>query len=112
MLHAPGPIQLGEIIAAPVRKIDDFGGLNSALRSHVSRFQNIQSIAVEQESVFTEQFVQFGNRGVVVGKCLDFELAHGSLELHGIQFHRSVLSIEFVEFVLQREAPRVACSLP
>ena len=64
--------QLGEIIAAPVRKIDDSGFLNAASRSRVSRFQNVQPVAVEQESVLSEQFVQFGNRGVVVGKRLDF----------------------------------------
>ena len=88
--------QLGEIIAAPIRKIDDSGCLNFPARGPVSRLQNIQSIAVEQESVLSEQFVQFRNRGVVVGKGLDFELAHGSLDLCGSQFHRSVLSIEFV----------------
>jgi hypothetical protein len=33
---------------------------------------------------------------MVIGKSLDFALAHGSLELQGIQFHRSLLRLRFV----------------
>jgi hypothetical protein len=45
--------QLGKIISAPVRKIDDSGWLNPSSWG-LSRLQNIQSIAIEQKCVLSE----------------------------------------------------------
>src|SRR5882724_5675584 len=84
------------MLVAPVCKIDDSGRLNSSLRDICSRLQDVQSIAVEQEGVVSEQIAEFRNGGVAIRKSLGFELAYGSLELCGVQFHRSVLSIEIV----------------
>jgi hypothetical protein len=97
--------QAGEVRIAPIRKIHNSSRLNSRLGILAGRLHNVQSIAVEEERVIPEQFAQLRNHGVIVGKGLAVELAQGSLDLCGSQFHRSLLLL--VPFVaLQRTAPR------
>ena len=48
---------------------------------------DIQSVAVEEERVVAEQFIQFRNQRMVIGNHLSFELGEGLFDLRGIQFH-------------------------
>jgi hypothetical protein len=60
----------------------------SSRPSRLGRLQDIEPIAVEEESVFPEQIVQLWNDRMVVGNGLGFELAQRSLDLCGSEFHR------------------------
>jgi hypothetical protein len=101
--------QAGEILVTPIRKIYDPRSLNLFPRGLVGRFQNVQSIAIEQKSVVPKQFVQLRNHRMTVGNGLGFELVDGSFDLYGSQFHRSVLSVGPFVLHRQRRESRVAC---
>jgi hypothetical protein len=95
--------ETGEGLVAPVREIDDARRLNVSPRVRIVRFQNVQAVAVEQEGVFPEQFLELRDGRVAVGKGLDFELIGGSRDLFGSQFHCSSLSVG--SLVLSRVLP-------
>lgn len=81
--------QAGRIGIAPVGKIYN-RRLLTRLRG-LGRLHDVESVAVEEERVIPEQLVQLRNQWMVVGNGLGFELAQGSLDLCGSQFHRTLL---------------------
>ena len=78
--------ETGEGLVAPVREIDDARRLNVSPRVRIVRFQNVQAVAVEQEGVFPEQFLELRDGRVAVGKGLDFELIGGSRTCSEVSF--------------------------
>src|SRR5947207_3428118 len=65
---------------APARKTDNF----TSLTFHFRRFgglQDVETAAVEKEGMIPKQVVQFGNRGMAIGKNLGIELAQGLVHL-------------------------------
>ena len=63
--------QLSEILVTPVRKIND----PRRLRNLGRRFDNVQPVVVEEESVIPEQIAQLRNHGMIVRDGLTFKLA-------------------------------------
>jgi hypothetical protein len=54
---------------------------------------DIQSVAIEEERVIAEQFVQLRNQGMVVRDHSGLELRQSMFDLRGIQFHDALHSL-------------------
>src|SRR5262249_50303349 len=59
----------------------------------LDRFHDVEPVAVEEECVLAEQVVELWNQGMVVGNGPSFELAQSSLDLCGVKFHCTLLSV-------------------
>src|SRR5215470_4360620 len=57
------------------------------------RLDNVQSVAVEEERVIAEQFVQLWNQRMVIRYWLGCELSQSLFDLRGIQFHSALASV-------------------
>src|SRR5438128_827409 len=78
--------QAGHLRIAPVGNVYYRPSWWARLRIIIGLY-DIQSVAVEEEGVVAEQFVQFRNQRMVIGDHLSFELGEGLFDLRGIQFH-------------------------
>jgi hypothetical protein len=78
--------QAAAIGIAPTGNIHDHCGLDLRART-LGRLDDVQSVAGEEEGVLAEQFVESGNDGMIVWNSLGIELAQGSFDLCGRQFH-------------------------
>src|SRR5438876_885902 len=83
--------ETGPIVIAPVRKIHDLGRLGCPGR--LDRLHDVEPVAVEEKCVFPEQVSELWNHRMVVGNSAGFELAQSSLELCGVKFHCTLLSV-------------------
>ena len=76
--HQTGPLRI-----APVGNVYYRPSRRACLRIIIPLY-DIQSVAVEEERVVAEQFVQFRNQRMVIGDHLSFELGEGLFDLRGI----------------------------
>ena len=60
-------LETSRVVVAPVGKIYDLGRLSRRPGGGLSRLDDIQPIAVEEERVFPEQVLELWNDRVVVG---------------------------------------------
>jgi hypothetical protein len=88
--------KFGERGVAPIRKVHNPRRLFTRWGTLAGRLYNVQSVAVEEESVIPEQLVQLPNHWMAVRKGLGFELTKGSLDLCGSQFHRTLLRLGYL----------------
>jgi hypothetical protein len=75
--------QTAQLRIAPVGKVYHCPRRRARVDTLV-RLYDIQSVAVEEERVVAEQFVQFRNQRMVIGDHLSFELGEGLFDLRGI----------------------------
>src|SRR5438067_9516693 len=79
-------LELVRIGVAPVGHIDDRRRLPS-IRSRLRLLHDIESVAVEEESVLPEQSIELRHDRMVLGNGLALELSESSLNLCRSQFH-------------------------
>src|SRR6516165_1390106 len=96
-------LETTRVVVAPAGKIHDLGRRPGG---GLGRLHDIEPLAVEEERVFPEQVVELWNHRVVVGNGLGFELAQSSLELCGVEFHCTLLSVR--SKAMRRPISRVA----
>src|SRR5262245_15785948 len=96
------------ISIVPPRQVHDLARAYVRRCGGLGRFQNVQSLAVEEEGVFPEQPCQLRNYGMVFGNRLGLELAQGSFDLCGRQLHRTLL---FAPWLDRRKETHVSLRL-
>src|SRR5262249_1835798 len=95
-------LETRRVVVAPAGKIHDLGRLSRRPGGSLGRLHSGESVAVEEERVFSEQVVELWNHGVVVGNGPGFELPQSALDLCGREFHCTLPSIGS----LQGDEPR------
>src|SRR5262249_16124580 len=76
-------LETSRVVVAPAGKIHDLGRLSRRPGGSLGRLHDVESVAVEEERVFSDQFVELWNHGVVVGNVPGFELPQSALDLCG-----------------------------
>jgi hypothetical protein len=81
--------KLGHICIAPVGDIDHLCRLD--IPAGLDRFDDVETVVIDEKRVITEQVVQFRDDGVIFGNGLGANLVQGLLDLDRRQFHGAVL---------------------
>ena len=76
----------GQIAVGPVGETDNLAGLCPG-SGNGRGLQDIEAGAVDEKSVIPEQIAQLGDRRMIVGKRLSFELVQGPFHLCLVQSH-------------------------
>jgi hypothetical protein len=83
-------VKASRIVVAPAGEVHDLG-MVSCRPAGLDRLHDTEPVAVEEECMLPEQFIELRNHGVVIGDGPGFELAQSSLDLYGCEFHCSLL---------------------